>query len=116
MEDFDIEDYKIKTTQMTYGDAIDGLENIIKSIEDSGKNHFLLKIARQLLDDAKKQDKNKQADFATVDFVENFGSPEMMSQLESIGDFDCTAGTYGLSEKNFGERCREEIKKCLKLK
>jgi len=90
MADFNIEDYKIHNPendyQMTYRDAVDHLERSVDFLEGTHRNHFLLGVARQLLDDAKKRNPDDQADFATVNFIADFGNPEMMDKLAGEGE------------------------------
>lgn len=123
MEDFNIEDYKIQKTEMTNGDAVDGLENIVKFLEGTHRNHFLLGAARRLLDDAKKEDPNAQASFLITDFVEEFGKPEMMDKLsgdektEDTCDWIRANDVYSMRDvpesapSKFRALCEEEIAK-----
>lgn len=124
MDDFNIEDYKIQKTEMTNGDAVDGLENIVKFLEDTHRNHFLLGAARRLLDDTKKEDPNAQANFLVTNFVEEFGSPEMMDKLsgseektEDTCDWIRANDTYSMRDvpesapSKFRALCEEEIAK-----
>ena len=118
MEDFNIDDYKIKFgAEMTYRDAVDHLERMIKWLEDTHKNHFLLDIARQLLEDAKKSNPDDQADFATVNFIEDFGNPDMMTKLEDTCDWVRANSTYSMRDipesapSKFRVLCEEEIAK-----
>lgn len=116
-KDFNLDDYKIKKTEMTYGDAVDGLENIIKFLEGTHKNHFILGAARRLLDDAQKQDQNEQANWFITDFVEQFGSPEMMTKLEDTCDWVRANNVYSMRDvpesapSKFRALCEEEIAK-----
>ena len=134
MDDFNIEDYKIHNLandyQMTYRDAIDHLERSIEFLEGTHKNHFLLGIARQLLDDAKTHNPDDQADFATVNFIADFGNPEMMDKLagddetnngeektEDTCDWVRANSTYSMRDvpesapSKFRALCEEEIAK-----
>lgn len=122
MADFNVEDYKIQKTPMTYGDAVDGLENIIKFLEGTHKNHFILGAARRLLDDANKEDPNKEANVFISDFVENFGSPEMMTKLEDTCDWTTNGSnnnfysmrdvpTAESAKSKFRALCEQEIEK-----
>lgn len=126
MDDFNIDDYKIKDTEMTNADAIDHLERIIKFYEETHSNHFLLGIARGLLDSAQDRDKDAQASFVITDFIKTFGSPEMMDRLsngegeektEDTCDWIRTNDVYSMRDvpesahSKFRAICEEEISK-----
>lgn len=118
MEDFNIDDYKIKYgAEMTYRDAIDHLERMIEWLENTHKNHFLLGVARQLLEDAKGHDPEEKADFATTSFIEDFGNPDMMTKLEDTCDWVRANSTYSMRDvpesapSKFRALCEEEIEK-----
>lgn len=127
MDDFNIEDYKIHNPgndfEMTYRDAVDHLERAVKFLEDTHKNHFLLGVARQLLDDAKAKNPDDQADFATVNFIADFGNPEMMDKLageektEDTCDWIRANSVYSMRDvpesapSRFRALCEEEIAK-----
>lgn len=127
MEDFNIDDYRIHNPgndfEMTYRDAVDHLERAVKFLEDTHKNHFLLGVARQLLDDAKAKNPDDQADFATVNFITDFGNPEMMDKLaseektEDTCDWVRANSIYSMRDvpesapSRFRALCEEEIKK-----
>ena len=118
MEDFNIDDYKIKYgAEMTYRDAIDHLERMIEWLENTHKNHFLLGVARQLLEDAKRHDPEEKADFTTTSFIEDFGNPDMMTKLEDTCDWVRANSTYSMRDvpesapSKFRVLCEEEIAK-----
>lgn len=124
MDDFNIDDYKIQDVEMTYADAVDHLERMVKFLEDTHQNHFLAKIARQLLDDAEKQDPKDQANFAITNFIQDFGNPEMMDKLsgeektEDVCDWNRVNSTYSMRDvpesapaSKFRALCEEAIKR-----
>lgn len=123
MADFNIEDYKVQQgAPMTYRDAVDHLERIIKFLEDTHKNHFLLGIARQTLEDAQKQNPDDQADFATINVIKTTGSPDMMAKLEDTCDWTANGSnnnfysmrdvpTAESGKSKFRAVCEEEINK-----
>lgn len=124
MGDFNIDDYKVQQgVEMTYADAVDHLERMIKFLEDTHRNHFLLGAARRLLDDAKAANPDDQVDFVTAGFIRDFGEPEMMDQLsgeekqEDTCDWNRAHSTYSMMDvpesapSKFRAVCEEEIAK-----